>query len=158
MTDVEERELNMAHALRRGPGWWMDPEGNWNPPELWPESTPPLPGWVRDADGRWHASDDPPPAALTVVPELDAEPASSADDTSVPEAEVAAAATAPARASVRPPRTAASLSYAAYTKLEPTEAPAPLGVTLKRALFAALGAAITAAMIGAGLTVLIGLF
>lgn len=158
MTDVEERELNMAHALRRGPGWWMDPEGNWNPPELWPESTPPLPGWVRDAEGYWHASDDPPPAALSVVPALDVEASAPADDASTTKAEPSPAATAPAPASVRPPRTAASLSYAAYTKLEPAEVPSPLGVPLKRALFAALGAAITAVMIGAGLTVLIGLF
>jgi hypothetical protein len=158
MTDVEERELNMAHALRRGPGWWMDPEGNWNPPELWPESTPPLPGWVRDADGRWHASDDPPPVALTVVPQLDAEPSAPADDTSETEAKPTVSATAPPAAPVRPPRTAASLSYAAYTKLEPTEGATSAGVTLKRALFAALGAAITAAMIGTGVTVLLGLF
>ena len=79
MTDVEERELNMAHALRRGPGWWMDPEGNWNPPELWPESTPPLPGWVRDADGRWHASDDPPPAVEEAVVRAD-DPAGIGDE------------------------------------------------------------------------------
>jgi hypothetical protein len=39
--------------LRRGPGWWMDLEGQWNPPEEWPESNPPLPGWVRDPDGSW---------------------------------------------------------------------------------------------------------
>ncbi|NNC79434.1 MAG: hypothetical protein HKN94_04700 [Acidimicrobiales bacterium] len=39
--------------LRRGPGWWMDREGVWNPPELWPESAPPLPGWTRNVDGRW---------------------------------------------------------------------------------------------------------
>lgn len=31
----------------------MTPDGRWNPPELWPESTPPLPGWERGADGRW---------------------------------------------------------------------------------------------------------
>jgi hypothetical protein len=39
--------------LRRGPGWWMDLEGQWNPPEEWPESSPPLPGWIRGADGLW---------------------------------------------------------------------------------------------------------
>ena len=41
--------------LRRGPGWWMDLDGQWNPPELWPEASPPLPGWIRAADGNWHA-------------------------------------------------------------------------------------------------------
>lgn len=39
--------------LRRGPGWWMDLEGQWNPPEEWPEATPPLPGWTRSNDGLW---------------------------------------------------------------------------------------------------------
>jgi hypothetical protein len=39
--------------LRRGPGWWMDLEGQWNPPEEWPEATPPLPGWTRGHDGLW---------------------------------------------------------------------------------------------------------
>ena len=41
--------------LRRGPGWWMDLEGQWNSPESWPESSPPLPGWTRGTDGLWHA-------------------------------------------------------------------------------------------------------
>jgi hypothetical protein len=31
----------------------MDLEGQWNPPEEWPESNPPLPGWTRGADGLW---------------------------------------------------------------------------------------------------------
>jgi len=49
--------------LRRGPGWWMDDEGVWNPPSLWPENTPPLPGWERAADGLWHEVENsvPPP-------------------------------------------------------------------------------------------------
>lgn len=42
-------------GTRRGPGWWMDRDGGWNPPELWPETTPPLPGWVRNENGRWEA-------------------------------------------------------------------------------------------------------
>ena len=42
-------------GTRRGPGWWMDRDGGWNPPELWPESTPPLPGWVRNDKARWEA-------------------------------------------------------------------------------------------------------
>lgn len=33
----------------------MDRDGGWNPPELWPETTPPLPGWVRNEKGRWEA-------------------------------------------------------------------------------------------------------
>lgn len=31
----------------------MDRDGVWNPPELWPEDSPPLPGWTRTDDGRW---------------------------------------------------------------------------------------------------------
>jgi hypothetical protein len=31
----------------------MDLEGQWNPPEEWPESSPPLPGWTRSAEGLW---------------------------------------------------------------------------------------------------------
>ena len=42
----------------------MDPEGAWNPPELWPESSPPLPGWVRGADGRWSA-----PSEIQILPD-----------------------------------------------------------------------------------------
>ena len=40
---------------REGPGWWMAPDGGWNPPEMWPEASPPLPGWVRGADGMWSS-------------------------------------------------------------------------------------------------------
>lgn len=50
--------------LRRGPGWWMDLDGSWNPPESWPESSPPLPGWIRSADGTWH---EPTGTATTLV-------------------------------------------------------------------------------------------
>jgi len=39
--------------IRSGPWWWMDLEGQWNPPESWPESSPPLPGWRRASDGSW---------------------------------------------------------------------------------------------------------
>lgn len=46
---------------RKGPGWWMALDGGWNPPELWPESTPPLPGWVRGVNGRWSAPTEPAP-------------------------------------------------------------------------------------------------
>ena len=48
-----ETSSTPTSETRRGPGWWMDLEGVWNPPELWPESTPPLDGWVRGDDGRW---------------------------------------------------------------------------------------------------------
>lgn len=36
----------------------MDLDGSWNPPESWPESSPPLPGWVRADDGKWQSPVD----------------------------------------------------------------------------------------------------
>ncbi len=33
----------------------MDLDGSWKPPEVWPESSPPLPGWVRTGNGQWQA-------------------------------------------------------------------------------------------------------
>lgn len=48
---------------RDGPGWWMGSDGGWNPPEMWPESTPPLPGWIRQPDGSWKAPVEQPPEA-----------------------------------------------------------------------------------------------
>ncbi len=53
-----------ASESREGPGWWMDSEGGWNPPETWPEATPPLPGWVRNANGEWLAPDSVTPAPV----------------------------------------------------------------------------------------------
>lgn len=54
MNDEGAKQQHMSTSeLRRGPGWWMDLDGQWKPPEEWPESSPPLPGWVRDAEGRW---------------------------------------------------------------------------------------------------------
>lgn len=157
MTDVKERELNMANALRRGPGWWMDPDGNWNPPEAWPESTPPLPDWVRDENGRWHAPDVPAPAALEAVPDLEEpEPAPTVDPAPTSASPVQPVRTPPAAPGL-PPRSAASLGYAAYTKFDPEEIE-PEGVSLKRALFAAVGFGATAGMIAAGITVLLGVF
>lgn len=56
--------------LRRGPGWWMDLEGQWKPPEEWPEATPPLPGWKRGTDGLWFEQ----PFVEDLHDELDAQP------------------------------------------------------------------------------------
>jgi len=49
----------------------MDVEGVWNPPELWPESSPPLPGWTRDERGHWRepAPLSPPPLPLGIAPQ-----------------------------------------------------------------------------------------
>jgi hypothetical protein len=54
----------------------MDVEGVWNPPELWPEASPPLPGWTRDEKGRWNepAPLAPPPLPAEIAahqPEVD---------------------------------------------------------------------------------------
>lgn len=57
---------------REGPGWWMAPDGGWNPPEMWPEATPPLPGWVRLGNGRWSAPDKAVDVDLDVDLDVDA--------------------------------------------------------------------------------------
>lgn len=44
----------------------MDPNGQWKPPEAWPESSPPLPGWRRAEDGSWAP---PIPAPESIVDE-----------------------------------------------------------------------------------------
>lgn len=80
--------------LRRGPGWWMDLNGIWNPPELWPEENPPLPDWHRNDDGTWLAPDDvphvgqpednlaagPTPEPVVSLEYMSYEPAPSVDD------------------------------------------------------------------------------
>lgn len=61
-------ELPERKNRRGGAGWWMDPDGVWQPPEAWPEDTPPVDGWERGIDGRWAA----PPSAPAVEVELSA--------------------------------------------------------------------------------------
>lgn len=54
-------EIPPRENKRGGPGWWLDPEGIWRAPAVWPEDYPPLEGWVRNGDGTWsapRASDD----------------------------------------------------------------------------------------------------
>lgn len=65
----------------------MDLDGSWQPPESWPESSPPLPGWLRAPDGSWHgpdqtgddleldALDEPVVSLQRPIPETDAESA-----------------------------------------------------------------------------------
>ena len=60
-----------ASETRDGPGWWMDSTGGWNPPENWPESTPPLPGWIRGTNGLWSAPDMITPAPVVDASSLD---------------------------------------------------------------------------------------
>jgi len=48
----------------------MDLEGTWNPPEEWPETSPPLPGWVRGDGGSWHEPSDPIESSTGIGPAL----------------------------------------------------------------------------------------
>lgn len=63
-----------ASETRQGPGWWMDPQGGWNPPENWPESTPPLPGWIRGSNGLWSSPDMITPAPVADASTLNLSP------------------------------------------------------------------------------------
>ena len=49
----------------------MDLTGSWNPPESWPESSPPLPGWERLPNGSWHNphAEDPEADAASTQPD-----------------------------------------------------------------------------------------
>lgn len=83
-----------AQEARRGPGWWMDPEGTWKSPREWPENTPPLPGWVRLDDDRWVPPEEapepltdiapPPVPGLRAVPDLEAAKESEPDEAESP--------------------------------------------------------------------------
>ncbi len=51
-------ELPPSANTRSGPGWWMDEAGAWQPPEQWPEDTPPIEGWTGVA-GAWTPPAEP---------------------------------------------------------------------------------------------------
>ncbi|MFT7476560.1 MAG: hypothetical protein ACI81L_003515 [Verrucomicrobiales bacterium] len=152
--------------LRRGPGWWMDLDGSWKPPQDWPEASPPLPGWTRDTQGTWG------PTAIGV--ELEAQVA----------AGVTTIADDPIVDPVRPIPDLSNITYSmeapnsrtlvepiidarlAATPLRPAsltfseaefEAPPKLHKqrTIQRALMAAVVAAVTSSMLAAGLIVLL---
>lgn len=48
-------EIPKRENKRGGPGWWLDREGIWRAPAVWPEDYPPIEGWVRNEDGTWSA-------------------------------------------------------------------------------------------------------
>lgn len=141
-----------ASDTRRGPGWWMDLDGDWNPPEEWPESTPPLPGWTQTGDGRW----EPPTDELGAVrpptdQEIAAQPRlSESNETAVP---VPPPITPPTRKPAAPETgSRPALSYAEYA---PLHSSAERGPSTSWALQAAAIAAAAALIIGLGMTVLL---
>ena len=158
--------------MRRGPGWWMDVDGQWQPPEKWPESSPPLPGWLRTSDGTWSApiqspapADDPsltasqdppvaepprvttarpaPTAPVPQVPPTPVEPDRAVSIQKVPDAKP----TEP----VAEPRI--GLSYA--TQVEQFDVETADYDRNRRAFVAAVTAAVIAGMVGAGIVLLI---
>ena len=155
--------------LRRGPGWWMDLDGQWNPPELWPEASPPLPGWIRAADGNWHApATDDDSAVQTTPVSNDQTNAIASLDTSAPAVD-----STPQQRPV--PETMRYMRPAAAQSSEP-EMPAPKSLNLefseveffvqpefdeermrKRAIVAALVSAVLAIAIAAIIVTLLAL-
>lgn len=169
--------------LRRGPGWWMDLEGQWNPPEEWPEDNPPLPGWTRGADGRWfdpqlHMNDvhetrdrsgigeSAPSSKQRPVPETSAIPSleslSAPDMTSQLAAEATKKSAEPTVIVDRRTTERRSNPTPAQSALSFAEATADMSVTQAEDLrrrregtMAALVAAVTASMLAAGLVLLL---
>lgn len=142
--------------LRRGPGWWMDLDGSWKPPEHWPESSPPLPGWVRDAEGLWA----PPGGEFGMNGSTDATVATS---TTKPEPSLyAVQATTPQDA---PPTPGAGTDHSAegspplsFSQATADVRPDEYVDRERRAAFSAAGlAGVTALMLAAGLVVLLAL-
>lgn len=159
--------------LRRGPGWWMDLEGQWNPPEEWPESNPPLPGWVRDPDGLWT---EPIISEADLESELDEPDSIAANDLTVrPIPDIATTPTIPPLDSLREgstdrPSDLADEKHAVHRRFSPSVSSAGLSFSestvdlsvfdedtrLRRhALTASLLAAVTASMLAAGLVLLL---
>ena len=133
----------------------MDLDGQWNPPESWPESSPPLPGWVRDSSGMWSA---PTTGDLedTVVPTTRPVPEGSPVDQapSIPNLpnihEPEQAPSKPAKKTVEP-----SLRFAeTQASPQPDEEAARM---MRRATNAAIIAAVTASMLAAGIVVILAL-
>ena len=144
--------LMSTSEMRRGPGWWLDPEGEWKPPEQWPESTPPLPGWTRNADGLWsneamNELDTPAEEDLAIDSPSISDDAPVTETPRIDDAPVAET----------PPKSEASaglgLTYStdAVTGIvESSTGPLP-----ERAIRAAVAAAVIAAMLGTGIVLLI---
>jgi len=135
----------------------MDLDGQWNPPESWPESSPPLSGWTRDSAGVWRA---PTTAQLDDTLEGAAVPTARP----VPEGSTASedARAIPPLPTISEPEASpllpsakaeSSLRFAAAQAApRPDEAAEQM---MRRAMNAAIIAAVTATMLAAGIVVLL---
>ncbi len=140
--------------MRRGPGWWMDLDGKWRPPEEWPENTPPLPGWVIGEDGTWSAPDLPEPTVPSTDPPAPEIVVVTPEATPIPVARPRTPTTP------TPPDDEAdtyALTFAAPSATLPDPEVRARQRTGRMALWAAVLSAITAAMIAAGLVFLLTL-
>jgi len=142
----------------------MDLDGDWKPPEQWPESSPPLPGWIRKSDGLWMAPTAPEvnPTSSTRPPIVEAPRVSgTANSPTPPSFEATKRPARDAKPAAKPNPGEAidgglGLRYASedhvaggnyYNQLEDQRR--------RRAVTAALTAALVATMLGAGIVLLI---
>lgn len=148
----------------------MDLEGQWNPPEVWPEATPPLPGWKRDDDGLWtepavvesHEDSSDAPPSEPVAQSSTARPVLDIGVSSIPSLE---SLQDDAVVQVVPERRVADDRRTSPTKSESilTFAEATANLTIaedivrerQQAIMAASLAAVTASMLAAGLVLLL---
>jgi len=114
----------------------MDLDGQWKPPQLWPESTPPLPGWLRSADGRWFSPSEPTPPRTPPIGAINTA------RTSEPESDVSVDA-------------GIGLSYASQSATPVVDHYAHEQERRRRAIVAALAAALIAATVGAAIIVVV---
>jgi hypothetical protein len=151
--------------LRRGPGWWMDLDGSWKPPQDWPEATPPLPGWTRDSQGTWGPTmiGKEVEAEIFAATTITADPVRPIPDvanithsTEVPSLSTLGDPIATTTIHAAPASTtlrAAPLTYSEAKFEAPPEA--DVQRAFRRALMAAFVAAVTCSMLAAGLIVLL---
>ena len=126
----------------------MGLDGEWKPPQDWPESTPPLPGWVRGPDGRW--TDAPVVDDITVV--------DSEDDITVVDDDIEVIDDGRAAQDDVPPTKPKSPGLGLTYSTEPVAVPMANdadGRMPRRALIAAVSAAVIAVMLGTGIVLLI---
>ena len=161
----------------------MDLNGSWNPPESWPESSPPLPGWERLPDGSWynpHANEDSssgtsldeadasqqrpvPDTPIATIPSLDTLSGDHETTRSQPTNDSQAASdssSAPRDKAAKPEKVTAKKTSVAPLQFAETEAnyvepSITIAQLQKKAILAALGAAILVLMIGGGIVILL---
>ena len=132
----------------------MDLDGQWKPPQEWPESTPPLPGWIRNADGMWSNE------ALQNLPNTETEIREPTVEMNLEVVDLTEPTTAPAVATPSPAATpsvtpdAPRLSYS-HDAIASDHIVQDHPALPRRALTAAVTAAIIAVMLGAGIVLLI---